>query len=124
MHSRDAGAHSELSGEAISFRYSAEELAATESRGENKTDWAAVTAKTEEELAADMASELAWHGVPADWVSRARAATGLMRRRTQNKRQMMRPDADVLAFFKRSGRGWQGRMNAVLRITGQQRQRR
>jgi uncharacterized protein (DUF4415 family) len=39
-----------------------------------------------------------------------------MRRPEQNKRQMtMRFDADVLEFFKRAGRGWQGRMNAVLR---------
>jgi hypothetical protein len=49
-------------------------------RGEDKTDWAAVAAKTEEELAADMASDPAWEGVPAGWVSRANAATGLMRR--------------------------------------------
>jgi uncharacterized protein (DUF4415 family) len=39
-----------------------------------------------------------------------------MRRPEANKRQVtMRFDADVLEFFKRAGRGWQGRMNAVLR---------
>ena len=39
-----------------------------------------------------------------------------MRRPEENKRQVtMRFDADVLEFFKRAGRGWQGRMNAVLR---------
>jgi uncharacterized protein (DUF4415 family) len=27
----------------------------------------------------------------------------------------MRFDADVLEYFKQEGRGWQGRMNAVLR---------
>ena len=27
----------------------------------------------------------------------------------------MRFDGDVLEFFKRAGRGWQSRMNAVLR---------
>ena len=97
-------------------KYTAEELAAMEARGEDRTDWAAVAAKTEEELAADTASDPAWEGVPADWVSRAHAATGLMRRPEQNKRQVtMRFDADVLEFFKRAGRGWQGRMNAVLR---------
>jgi uncharacterized protein (DUF4415 family) len=37
----------------------------------------------------------------------------------------MRFDADVLEFFRRSGRGWQGRMNAVLRsFIDQQRHRR
>jgi uncharacterized protein (DUF4415 family) len=97
-------------------RYTAEELAAKEARGEDKTDWPAVAAKAEEELAADMASDPAWEGVRADWVSRANATTGLMRRPGENKRQVtMRFDADVLEFFKRAGRGWQGRMNAVLR---------
>lgn len=34
----------------------------------------------------------------------------------ENKRQVtMRFDADVLALFRRAGRGWQGRINAVLR---------
>jgi uncharacterized protein (DUF4415 family) len=96
--------------------YSDDELAAMQARGEDRTDWAAVKAKTEEQLAADMASDPAWQEVPADWVSRAQAATGLMQRPRENKRQVtMRFDADVLEFFRRSGRGWQGRMNAVLR---------
>ena len=98
------------------MKYTAEELAAMEARGEDRTDWAAVAAKTEEELAADMAGDPAWEGVPTDWVGRAQAATGLMKRPEENKRQVtMRFDADVLEFFKRAGRGWQGRMNAVLR---------
>jgi uncharacterized protein (DUF4415 family) len=97
-------------------RHTAEELAAMEARGEDRTDWTAVRAKTEEQLAADMASDPAWDGVPEDWVSRARAVTGLMQRPKENKLQVtMRFDADVLAFFKSAGRGWQGRMNAVLR---------
>jgi hypothetical protein len=50
-------------------RYSAEELAAMEARGEDRTDWAAIASKTEEELAADMAGDPVWDGVPADWVS-------------------------------------------------------
>ncbi|MGC1887792.1 MAG: BrnA antitoxin family protein [Stellaceae bacterium] len=97
-------------------RYTAEELAAKEARGEDRTDWAAVAAKTEDELAAHIASDPAWERVPGDWVSRADATTGLMRRPGEKKRQVtMRFDADVLEFFKRAGRGWQGRMNAVLR---------
>jgi uncharacterized protein (DUF4415 family) len=39
-----------------------------------------------------------------------------MQRPKENKRQVtMRFDVDVLTFFKNGGRGWQGRMNAVLR---------
>lgn len=97
-------------------RYTAEELAAMEARGEDRTDWAAIAAKTEGELAADTAGDSAWEGVPDDWARRAEAATGLMQRPKENKRQVtMRFDSDVLEFFKHAGRGWQGRMNAVLR---------
>jgi len=97
-------------------KYTDKELTAMRARGEDRTDWEPVRAKTEEQLAADMASDPAWEGVPQDWVSRAHAATGLMQRPKENKLQVtMRFDADVLAFFKSAGRGWQGRMNAVLR---------
>lgn len=96
--------------------YSAEELEAMIARGETETDWARVDAKTEEELAADMASDPAWDGVPVDWVSRAHWATGLMRRKPENKRQVtIRFDAEILDYFKSQGRGWQSRMNTVLR---------
>ena len=96
--------------------YSDEELAAMEARGEDRTDWTAVRAKTDDQLAADMAVNSAWDGVPHDWVGRAQEATGLMQRPKENKRQVtMRFDADVLEYFKGTGRGWQGRMNAVLR---------
>ncbi len=85
-------------------------------RGEGQTDRARFDAKTETELAADIANDPAWDGVPEDWVSKARLVTGLMGGQSENKRQVtMRFDADILEFFKRGGRGWQGRMNAVLR---------
>jgi uncharacterized protein (DUF4415 family) len=97
-------------------RHTAEAIDAMIARGEDRTDWAKADAKTEAELAADMASDPAWDGVPEDWVSRARLVTGAMTRPKENKRQVtMRFDADVLEYFKQEGRGWQGRMNAVLR---------
>jgi uncharacterized protein (DUF4415 family) len=97
-------------------RYSAEEIDAMIARGESKTDWPRIMAKTEEELAADVASDPDWAGVPEDWVSRAHVVNGLMSGRRENKRQVtMRFDADILDYFKSQGRGWQSRMNAVLR---------
>jgi uncharacterized protein (DUF4415 family) len=85
-------------------------------RGESRTDWARVNAKTEEEIAADTKGDPAWDGIPEDWVARAQMATSFMTRPRENKRQVtMRFDPDVLAFFRGGGRGWQGRMNAVLR---------
>ena len=85
-------------------------------RGEGETDWAAVDAKTEEELAADTASDPAWDGIPEDWYKHARAASGPLIRPKENKRLVsVRYDADVIEWFKGQGRGWQARMNAVLR---------
>ena len=96
--------------------YSEDELAGMRAAGLAETDWKAVDAKTDDELAADMASDPAWVGVPADWVSRAQATDGSPQRPKEKKRQVtMRFDADVLEFFKSAGRGWQGRMKAVLR---------
>jgi uncharacterized protein (DUF4415 family) len=96
--------------------YTTEELDAMRARGEGKTDWDALDAKTAAKIAADMASDPAWDDIPEDWVSKARLATSLIGGQKENKRQVtMRFDADILAFFKRGGRGWQGRMNAVLR---------
>jgi uncharacterized protein (DUF4415 family) len=63
-----------------------------------------------------MASDPAWDGVPEDWVSRAHLATCPMRRHPENKRQAAkRFDAGILDYFMSQGRGWQSRMNAVLR---------
>lgn len=103
--------------------YTAEEIDAKLARGEDETDWAAVDTKTEEELAADTASDPAWHGITPDWVKQARVVTGLLHRPKENKRQVtMRLDADVLDYFRRGGRGWQGRINAVLRSFVERRQ--
>ena len=97
-------------------RYTAEEVAALSARGEDKTDWARVNAKTEAEFAADTASDPAWDGIDEEWVRSAKIANGLLARPKENKRQVtIRFDTDLLEFFKTSGRGWQGRMNAVLR---------
>lgn len=94
----------------------ADELAAMRARAEDQTDWARVDAKSEAELAADTASDPAWHDVAEDWVEHARAATGPLVRPRENKRLVsVRYDADVVEFFKSRGRGWQARMNAVLR---------
>jgi uncharacterized protein (DUF4415 family) len=97
-------------------RYSGEEIDAKLARGEDQTDWAKVDAKTEADLATDTASDPAWDGIAEDWHKDARAAVGPLIRPKENKRQVtVRYDADVVEFFKSQGRGWQARMNAVLR---------
>jgi uncharacterized protein (DUF4415 family) len=93
-----------------------EDIVAMLARGDDETDWVRVNAKTEKDLAADTTSDPAWAGIDDDWVKSAEVANGLLERPKENKRQVtMRFDADVLDFFKTGGRGWQGRMNAVLR---------
>jgi uncharacterized protein (DUF4415 family) len=95
--------------------YTAEELAAMRARGEDRTDWACVDAKTEAELAADTKADPAWAGIPDDWCAHARAGLPLPLPK-ENKRQVtLRLDPDVLDHFRRQGRGWQSRINAVLR---------
>jgi uncharacterized protein (DUF4415 family) len=96
--------------------YTAEEIDAMIARGEDMTDWPRVMAKTEADLAADTASDPDWDGITDEWVRNAKVVTGLLTRPKENKRQVtMRFDADVLDYFRSQGRGWQGRMNAVLR---------
>jgi uncharacterized protein (DUF4415 family) len=97
-------------------RHSVKEIDTMLARGEDQTDWAKVDAKTEADLAADTASDPSRDGVPEDWYKRAHAAMGPLTRPQENKRLVsIRYDADVIEFFKSQGRGWQARMNAVLR---------
>ena len=84
---------------------------ATERKGlKDRTDWDSFDAMTEEELEAKIATdeeaELEWGpfkvGLPA----------GI----GQPKKQLtVRLDTDIIDFFKSQGKGYQTRMNAVLR---------
>jgi uncharacterized protein (DUF4415 family) len=93
----------------------AEELVAMRARGEDRTDWARVDAKTEAELAADTAADPAWAGIPDDWCARARAGLPFPFPKGNKRQVTLRLDPDVLEHFRRQGRGWQSRINAVLR---------
>jgi uncharacterized protein (DUF4415 family) len=97
--------------------YTAEELATLRARGDDRTDAARVAAMTDEEIARDHAVDPDWKDVPADWYKHARLETGIPHPwPRENKRPVtMRLDPDILEHFKRSGRGWQGRINAILR---------
>lgn len=79
---------------------------------EKRTDWNRVRAMTDEEITA--AAESDPDAQPLDdafW----RTARVLEPPVLGKKHTGIRIDADVLAWFKRQGRGWQTRMNAVLR---------
>jgi uncharacterized protein (DUF4415 family) len=91
-------------------RYSASELRERRARGESRTDWARVDAKTEEELERDIASDPDWKDVPPDWFKDA-----IPVQPGTKKLLSLRVDPDVLDWFRAQGPGYQTRMNAVLR---------
>jgi uncharacterized protein (DUF4415 family) len=98
-------------------RYTAEEIDELLARGESRTDWAAVKAVTEEELEASIAGDLDDVHEPIDW---SRAVIGLPPR----KRDIhIRIDKDVLDWFRQAGRGYQTRINNVLRAFMENRKR-
>jgi uncharacterized protein (DUF4415 family) len=90
-------------------RYTAEQIDAKLARGESRTDWARVKRMTEEELEATITADPDDVHAPLDW---NKAVKGL----PPAKRDIhLRIDADVLDWFKQAGRGYQTRINEVLR---------
>jgi uncharacterized protein (DUF4415 family) len=90
-------------------RHSAKELADMRARGETRSDWARAAAMTSEEIEAQIADDPDEAGMVVDWDS----ATVEM---PQPKADLhMRVDRDVLDYFRKTGKGYQTRINAILR---------
>jgi len=85
-------------------------LEAARARGESQTDWTRVAAKTDAELARDIAGDPDWRDIPEDWHA---SATLVMPAAKQLL--SLRLDADIVAWFRDQGPGYQTRINAVLR---------
>ncbi len=79
-------------------------------RGESRTDWPRVDAMTEDELERSIADDPDWRDIPEDWYRDAERVVPMAKTPLS-----LRLDGDVVAFFKATGRGYQTRMNAVLR---------
>ena len=77
---------------------------------ETKTDWARVNAMTEEEIERNALEENRRLGIPDDWYKDAYAVYPV-----EKDRITIRIDRDVLEYFRTRGKGYQSRMNAVLR---------
>jgi len=76
----------------------------------DKTDWERLRNMSEEEIESAAESDPENPPASADWFRRARAVM------PQPKQAVsLRADRDVLEWFKKRGRGYQTRMNAVLR---------
>jgi uncharacterized protein (DUF4415 family) len=90
-------------------RYTAGQLADKRRRGETRSDWSQAAAMTGAEIEADIAADPDEAGMVMDW---DRATVEL----PQPKAVLnMRVDRDILEFFRSTGRGYQTRINAVLR---------
>ncbi len=90
--------------------YSLDEIRERIARGESKTDWPRVDAMTDEEIEAQMRDDPDWADlIDFDW-SNAVAVYPVSKHAIS-----IRLDPDVLDFFKAGGKGYQTRINAVLR---------
>jgi uncharacterized protein (DUF4415 family) len=90
-------------------RHTDKELRAVQARGDSKSDWKASAAMTDAELEAAIATYSDEAGMAVDW---SQASVEL----PQSKATLnMRIDRGVLEFFRRQGKGYQTKINAVLR---------
>lgn len=90
-------------------RYSAEEIDGMIRRGESRTNWARQQAMTYDEIEAQIAADPDEAGMVYDWDS---TTTELPKPKADLH---MRVDHDILDYFRKTGKGYQTRINAVLR---------
>ncbi len=91
-------------------RYTIEEIEAMRARGESLTDWARVEAMTDEDIERAMRDDPDWKDhMDIDW-SKARMVFP-----DKKKAISIRLDPDIIDFFQATGKGYQTRINAVLR---------
>jgi uncharacterized protein (DUF4415 family) len=83
-------------------------------RRKGKTDWAAVDALTDEDIARAVANDPDAVPIDIDWSDAVLVVP------PKKQAISIRVDEDVLNFFKKEGDGYQRRINAVLRSYMQQ----
>ena len=97
-------------------RFSADTIKRKIARGESKTDWKRVKAMSQKQI--ERLADRDEGAVPQDWESTV--TIGL----PPPKQDIhIRLDGDVLEWFKAHGKGYQTRINAVLRAFVQTRER-
>lgn len=97
-------------------RFSADQIRRKLARGESKTDWKRVKAIAQGEV--ERLADKHDGRLPEDWESMV--AVGLPAAKQDIH---IRLDGDILHWFKAHGRGYQTRINAVLRVFVQTRER-
>lgn len=91
-------------------RYTTDELRKLAERGESRTETARVEAMSDKDVERAIVGDPDWEGVPDDWHEQAEAI--IPRPKVPVS---IRLDADLIEHFRSTGRGWQTRINAILR---------
>ena len=91
-------------------RFTMDELRERAQRGESRTNLARIDAMTEAELEQAIADDPDWADIPENWYEQAEAVMPKPKVPVS-----IRLDADVIEYFRSTGRGWQTRVNAILR---------
>jgi uncharacterized protein (DUF4415 family) len=89
-------------------------IVSRDSPRKGKTDWAAVDALTDEDIAKAVANDPDAVPIDVDW------SDAVLVIPPKKQAISIRVDEDVLNFFKKEGDGYQRRINAVLRSYMQQ----
>ncbi|UJW74236.1 BrnA antitoxin family protein [Rhizobium sp. SL42] len=91
-------------------RYTLKEIREMKASGEDKTDWARVNALTDEDIERAMRDDPDWQEfMDIDW------SKAVMVIPQKKKAISIRLDEDIIDFFQQTGKGYQTRINAVLR---------
>lgn len=90
------------------MRYTAEEIDKKLARGESRTDWERVRALTHEEIEASIDFE-------DEGEFDLSKATAELPQPLAKRQLTVRLDGDIIEWFRESGKGYQTRMNQVLR---------
>jgi uncharacterized protein (DUF4415 family) len=97
-------------------RYTDKELEQKQLLGEDQSDWKAAAALSDEEIEAAIADDEDEAGMHVDWST---VSVELPRPKAVLN---MRVDYDVLEYFRSQGKGYQKKINAVLRSYVEQKQ--
>ena len=77
----------------------------------DKTDWGRISGLTDKQISTAIKKDPDGLAVQPSWMDNAM----ILRPNQAKERLTVRLDADMVAWFKQKGRGYQTRMNAVLR---------
>lgn len=91
-------------------KYSVDEIRQKIASGEDRTDWARVDAMTDEDIERLMRDDPDWtEWIDVDW------SKAVIVMPAPKKSISIRLDEEVIDFFKATGKGYQTRINAILR---------